>query len=139
MHSLLLAKYVSCTIGFPCLFELCTDIVENCTCVYCSLTLTFKQRTWDSRRAFAPRALAMAPKIQYDAANMQIQADATAEKEIQIVIQDGVRLPPSAEVSCEYLGVLKDDGFTLDARPTLRSTVGYKWSYRDNENSGRLP
>ena len=74
----------------------------------------------------------MAPKIQYDAANMQIQADATAEKEIQIVIQDGVRLPPSAEVSCEYLGVLKDDGFTLDARPTLRSTVGYKWSYRDD-------
>ena len=74
----------------------------------------------------------MAPKIQYDAANMQIQADATAEKEIQTVTQDGVRLPPSAEVSCEYLGVLKDDGFTLDARPTLRSTVGYKWSYRDN-------
>ena len=127
MHSLLLAKYVSCTNGFPCLFELCTDIVENCTCVYCSLI----------RRAFTPRALAMAPKIQYDAANMQIQADATAEKEIQIVFQDGVRLPPSAEVSCEYLGVLKGDGFTLDARPTLRSTVGYKWSYSTVRLCGR--
>ena len=41
-------------------------------------------------------------------------------------------LPRSAEVTCEYLGVLKDDGFTLEAKPTLRSTVGYKGSYRDN-------
>ncbi len=74
----------------------------------------------------------MAPKIRYDAANMQNQADESAEKEVQIVIQDGVRLSQSAEVSCEYLGVLKDDGFTLEAEPTLRSTVGYKWSYRDD-------
>ena len=74
----------------------------------------------------------MAPKIHYDAADMQTQADESAKKEIQFVIQEGVRLPQSAEVSCEYLGVLKDDGFTLDARPTLRSTVGYKWSYRDD-------
>ena len=73
----------------------------------------------------------MAPKIHYDAADMQTQADESAKKEIQLVVQDGVRLPQSAEVSCEYLGVLTDDGFTLDARPTLRSTVGYKWSYRD--------
>ena len=76
-------------------------------------------------------ALAMAPKILYDAAEMQTKADEAAEKEIQSVTREGVELPPSAEVSCEYLGVLKDDGFTLDARPTLRSTVGYKWSYRD--------
>ena len=74
----------------------------------------------------------MAPKICYDAAEMQTKADESAEKAIQTVFQDGVRLPQSAEVSCEYLGVLTDDGFTLDARPTLRSTVGYKWSYRDN-------
>ena len=76
-------------------------------------------------------ALAMAPKIRYDAADMQTQADESAKKEIQFVIQEGVRLPQSAEVSCEYLGVLEDNGFTLDVRPTLRSTVGYKWSYRD--------
>ena len=74
----------------------------------------------------------MAPKIRYDAAAMQIKADEAAEKEIQTLARDGVVLPSSAEVSCEYLGVLKDEAFTLDARPTLRSTVGYKWSYRDN-------
>ena len=28
--------------------------------------------------------------------------------------------------------MLKDDDFTLAKTPTLRSTVGYKWSYRDN-------
>ena len=74
----------------------------------------------------------MAPKIQYDAAEMQAKANLAAEREIDSVTKEGVVLPRSAEVTCEYLGVLKDDGFTLEAKPTLRSTVGYKWSYRDN-------
>ena len=74
----------------------------------------------------------MAPKIHYDAAEMQVKANQAAEKEIRILAREGVELPPSAEVTCEYLGVLKADGFTLEAKPTLRSTVGYKWSYRDN-------
>ena len=74
----------------------------------------------------------MAPKILYDAADMQTKADEAAEKEIQSLVREGVVLPPSAEVTCEYVGVLKDDGFTLDAKPLLRSTVGYKWSYRDH-------
>ena len=73
----------------------------------------------------------MAPKIRYDAAEMQTKADESAEKEIQNVTREGIELSRSAEVTCEYLGILKDDGFKLDARPTLRSTVGYKWSYRD--------
>ena len=60
----------------------------------------------------------MAPKIHYDAAEMQVKANQAAEKEITSVTKEGVVLPCSAEVTCEYL--------------TLRSTVGYKWSYRDN-------
>ena len=75
----------------------------------------------------------MAPKIRYDAADMQTQADESAKKEIQSLVREGVELPHSAEVTCEYLGLLKDDGFTLEPTPTLRSTVGYKWSYRDNK------
>ena len=74
----------------------------------------------------------MAPKIRYDAAKMQVKANEAAEKEIKSVTKEGVVFPRSAEVTCEYLGVLKDDGFTLDAKPLLRSTVGYKWSYRDH-------
>ena len=74
----------------------------------------------------------MAPKIRYDAAEMQVKANQAAEKEIRILAREGTELPRSAEVTCEYLGMLKDDGFTLEAKPTLRSTVGYKWSYRDN-------
>ena len=74
----------------------------------------------------------MAPKIHYDAAEMQVKANQAAEKEIQSLVREGVELPHSAEVTCEYLGLFKDDGFTLEAKPTLRSTVGSKWSYRDN-------
>ena len=67
----------------------------------------------------------MAPKIRYDAARMQTKADESAEKAIQNLTREGIELPRSAEVTCEYLGVLKDDGFTLAKTPTLRSTVGY--------------
>ena len=74
----------------------------------------------------------MAPKIHYDAAEMQVKANQAAEKAITSVTKEGVVLPRSAEATCGSLGVLKDDGFTLEAKPTLRSTVGYKWSYRDN-------
>ena len=74
----------------------------------------------------------MAPKIRYDAAVVQTKADEAAEKEIQTLAREGVELPASAEVSCEYLGVLNDEAFTLERTPALRSTVGYKWSYRDN-------
>ena len=74
----------------------------------------------------------MAPKTLYDAAEMQAKANQTAEKELRILAREGAELPRSAEVTCEYLGVLKDDRFTFEAKPTLRSTVGYKWSYRDN-------
>ena len=75
----------------------------------------------------------MAPKtLLYDAEEMQVKANQAAEKEIRILAREGTELPRSAEVTCEYLGVLKDDGFTLEAKPTLRYTVGCKWSYRDN-------
>ena len=74
----------------------------------------------------------MAPKICYDAADMQQKAEKSLEQEIRNAWKEGVSLPSSAEFTCEYLGVLTDDGFKLEARPTLRSTVGHKWSYRDN-------
>ena len=63
---------------------------------------------------------------------MQAKANQAAEKEIQSLVREGVELPHSAEVTCEYLGLFKDERFTLEPTPTLRSTVGYKWSYRDN-------
>ena len=56
----------------------------------------------------------MAPKIHYDAGDMQIQADESAKKEIQSLVREGFELPHSAELTCEYLGLLKDDGFTLE-------------------------
>ena len=38
----------------------------------------------------------MAPKIQYDAAEMQAKANQAAEKEIESVTKEGVMLPRSA-------------------------------------------
>ena len=64
----------------------------------------------------------MAPRTQYDAADVHTEANEAAEKEIHILAQAGVRLLPSAEVICEYLGVQKHDGFALDARPTFHGT-----------------
>ena len=66
---------------------------------------------------------------------MQWKADESAVNELANLAQEGIELPRTAEVSCEYLGVHTDDGFTLDARPTGRSTVGFKWSYRDRDNT----
>ena len=40
----------------------------------------------------------MAPKIRYDAAEMQAKANEVAEKEIRVLAREG------AEVACEYLG-----------------------------------
>ena len=60
----------------------------------------------------------MAPKIQYDAAVMQAKANKAVENDIENVAKEGTVLPPSAEITCEYLGVLKDDGFTLGVAPT---------------------
>ena len=78
----------------------------------------------------------MAPKqIKYDAIAMQWKADESAVNELENLAQEGIELPRTAEVSCEYLGVHMDDGYTLDARPTGRSTVGFKWSYRDRDNT----
>ena len=75
----------------------------------------------------------MAPKqIKYDATAMQWKADESAVNELEILAQEGIDLPPTAEVSCEYLGPRTGDDFNLGARPIGRSTVGFKWSYRDN-------
>ena len=68
----------------------------------------------------------MAPKILYDAADMQTKADTAAEKEIQALAREGVEIPDSAEVTCEFLGVLEADGLTFEGTPSLRSTVGHK-------------
>ena len=58
----------------------------------------------------------MAPKIHYDAAEMQVKANQAAEKEIRILAREGTELPRSAEVTCEYLGMLKDDTDSLSRR-----------------------
>ena len=57
----------------------------------------------------------MAPKqIKYDAIAMQWKADESAVNELENLAQEGIALPRTAEVSCEYLGVHTDDGYTLD-------------------------
>ena len=48
----------------------------------------------------------MAPKSLYDAAEMQAKANQAAGEEIRILAREGAELPRSAEVTCEYLGVL---------------------------------
>ena len=47
----------------------------------------------------------MAPKILYDAAEMQVKANQAAEKDIDSLTKEGVVLPRSAEVTCEHLGL----------------------------------
>ena len=42
------------------------------------------------------------------------------------------------EITCEYLGAATADGYTLDRKPTLRCTVGVKWSYRDESTNESL-
>ncbi len=45
----------------------------------------------------------MAPKIRYDAAEMQVKANQAAAKALRILAREGAELPRSAEVTCEYL------------------------------------
>ena len=47
----------------------------------------------------------MAPKIRYDAVDMQTKADMAAEKQIQNLARQGIQISASAEASCEFLGV----------------------------------
>ena len=58
----------------------------------------------------------MAPKqIKFDAIAMQWKADESAVNELENLAQEGIELPRTAEVSCEYLGIHTDDGYTLEA------------------------
>ena len=71
----------------------------------------------------------MAPKQnKYDATAMQWKADESAVNELENLVQEGIDLSRTSEVSCEYLGLRPGDGFNLDAKPVGRSTVGFRWS-----------
>ena len=58
--------------------------------------LTYQLRTLDT---LSHLPSTMAPKIRYDAAEMQAKANEVAEKEIRILAREGVELPRSAEVT----------------------------------------
>ena len=80
----------------------------------------------------------MAPKTFYDAGEVQKKVTETAEKAVKTLKEEGWEFSESTEITCDYLGAATADGYTLDRKPTLRCTVGFKWSYRDESTSSRL-
>ena len=77
----------------------------------------------------------MAPKTFYDAGEVQKKVTETAEKVFETLKEDGWEFSESTQLTCEFLGAATPDGYTLDKKPTLRCTVGFKWSYRDESTS----
>ena len=80
----------------------------------------------------------MAPKTLYNAAEVQQKVTETAEKAFKTLEEEGWEFSESTEITCEYLGAATADGYTLDRKPTLRCTVGFKWSYRDESTNESL-
>ena len=80
----------------------------------------------------------MAPKTLYNAAEVQQKVTETAEKAFKTLEEEGWEFSESTEITCDYLGAATADGYALDKKPTLRCTVGFKWSYRD-ESTKREP
>ena len=74
----------------------------------------------------------MAPKTHYDAGEVQQEVNEAAAKEFENLKAEGWEFSESTELTCEYLGAATEDGYTLAKKPTLRSTIGLKWSYRDH-------
>jgi len=83
-------------------------------------------------------ALAMAPKTLYNAAEVQQKVTETAEKAVKTLEEEGWEFSETTEITCDYLGAATADGYTLDRKPTLRCTVGFKWSYRDESTNESL-
>ena len=80
----------------------------------------------------------MAPKTFYDAGEVQKKVTETAEKAVKTLKEEGWEFSESTEITCDYLGAATADGYTLDRKPTLRCTVGFKWSYRDESTNESL-
>ena len=80
----------------------------------------------------------MAPKTLYNAAEVQKKVTETAEKALETLKEEGWEFSGSTDITCEYLGAATADGYTLDKKPTLRCTVGFKWSYRDESTNESL-
>ena len=74
----------------------------------------------------------MAPKTHYDAGEVQQEVNEATAHVFENLKAEGWEFSESTELTCEYLGPLTDDGYTLTKKPTLRSTIGLKWSYRDH-------
>ena len=68
----------------------------------------------------------MAPKTSYDAGEVQKKATETAEKTFTTLKEEGWEFSESTQLTCEFLGVATPDGYSLDKKPTLRCTVGFK-------------
>ena len=80
----------------------------------------------------------MAPTTLYDAGEVQKKVTETAEKALRTLEEEGWEFSESTEITCDYLGAATADGYTLDKKPTLRCTVGFKWSYRDESTNESL-
>ena len=80
----------------------------------------------------------MAPKTLYNAAEVQQKVTETAGKTFKTLEEEGWEFSESTEITCEYLGAATAGGYTLDRKPTLRCTVGFKWSYRDESTNESL-
>ena len=77
----------------------------------------------------------MAPKTFYDAAEVQKKVAETAAKSFNALKEEGWEFSESTQLTCEFLGAATPDVYTLDKKPALRCTVGFKWSYRDESTN----
>ena len=80
----------------------------------------------------------MAPKTFYDAGEVQKKVTETAEKVFETLKEEGWEFSESTQLTCEFLGAATPDGYSLDKKPALRCTVGFKWSYCDESTNESL-
>ena len=80
----------------------------------------------------------MAPKTFYDAGEVPKKVTETAEKVFETLKEEGWEFSESTQLTCEFLGAATPDGYSLDKKPALRCTVGFKWSYCDESTNESL-
>ena len=80
----------------------------------------------------------MAPKTFYDAGEVQKKVTYASDQVSKTLEEEGWEFSVWSEITCDYLSAATADGYTLAKRPTLRSTVGSRWSYRDENTNESL-
>ena len=72
----------------------------------------------------------MAQKTHYDADLTQRRADECAQQWIEELEEGHVPVPEEAEISCQFLGAAREDGFDVAAKITAKSHLGFRWCFR---------